>query len=202
MTRLLLATTNPGKLREYRALLAGLAAEVVTPDDLGLDMEVDETGATFEANAALKARAFAAAAGLPALADDSGLEVDALGGFPGVVSARWVAGTDADRVTALLDRLAGLPAASRSARFRAVVALAMPGGHVESASGAVEGRIATAPRGDGGFGYDPVFLIEDGGYGGTVTMAELAAEEKNRLSHRARAVAALGPRLRSLVIES
>ena len=202
MTRLLLATTNPGKLREYRALLNDLPIALLTPDDLGLDIDVDETGATFEANATLKACAFAEATGLPSLADDAGLEVDALGGFPGVVSARWAPGTDEDRVRALLDRLAGVPMAARVARFRAVIALAVPGGGVTVASGAVEGRIAAAPRGDGGFGYDPVFLVEDGGNRGTVTMAELAAGEKNRLSHRARALAALGPRLRSLVIES
>lgn len=191
MNRLLVATSNPGKLRELRALLADLGLEVLGPGDVGLALEVEETGTTFVANAVLKARAFAAAAGLPALADDSGLEVDALDGRPGVHSARWVAGTDADRVAALLARLAAVPAAARGARFRSVAALAWPDGRVATAEGAVEGRIAFAPRGAGGFGYDPIFLVEDGGHDGRRTMAELPPEEKNRLSHRARAVAGL-----------
>jgi XTP/dITP diphosphohydrolase len=191
VTRLLVASTNPGKLREYRALLADLGVDLVSPTDLGLTLEVDETGATFVENAVLKARAFAAATDLPALADDSGIEVDALGGFPGVVSARWVPGSDEDRVIALLARLAGVPPAQRSARFHAVVALAWPDGRLETADGTVEGRIASAPRGTGGFGYDPVFLVVDGGHTGESTMAELPAEEKNRLSHRARALAGL-----------
>ena len=191
MTPLLVATGNPGKLRELRALVAGLPLEVVGPADVGLDLEVDETGDTLEANARLKAVACAAASGLPALADDSGLEVDALGGEPGVRSARWVPGSDADRVRALLVALEAVPREARTARFRSVVALAWPDGRVETATGTVEGRIASAPRGAGGFGYDPVFLVEDGGLDGTRTMAELAAEEKGRLSHRARAGAGL-----------
>jgi XTP/dITP diphosphohydrolase len=199
--RLVLATTNPGKRRELRALLAGLGLEAVSPGALGLDLAVAETGATFEDNAILKARAFAAAAGLAALADDSGLEVDALGGFPGVASARWVAGPDAERVAALLARLGGVPLAERSARFRCVAALARPDGRVETADGRVEGRIAVAPRGAGGFGYDPVFVVEDGGLTGERTMAELTADEKNRLSHRARAVRALRPALERLAAE-
>jgi XTP/dITP diphosphohydrolase len=194
-TRLLVATHNPGKLREYRALLVGLPLDLVTPADIGLDLDVEETGATFEANAVLKARAFAAAAGLPALADDSGLVVDALGGFPGVVSARWAPGSDADRVNALLNRLAGVPVAARTARFQAVVALALPDGRIECATGFVEGRIAQAPRGSGGFGYDPVFLVEDGSFDGALTLAELPPGEKNRISHRARAALALQPAL-------
>lgn len=193
--RLLVATYNPGKLREYRALLAGLSLDLITPADIGLELDVEETGATFEANAVLKAQAFAAAAGLPALADDSGLVVDALGGFPGVVSARWAPGSDADRVQALLARLRGVPAAARTARFQAVVALALPDGRIERATGSVEGRIADAPRGSAGFGYDPVFLVEDGGFAGRLTLAELPPGEKNRISHRARAVDALRPAL-------
>ncbi len=191
MRRVLVATTNPGKLRELKALLSDLALELVTPGDVGLSLDVAETGGTFAENAVLKARAFAQAAGLPSLADDSGLEVDALDGFPGVQSARWAPGSDADRVVALLDRLADVPAVSRTARFRSVAALAWPDGRVATAEGAVDGRIAFAPRGLGGFGYDPVFLVEDGGHHGDLTMAELPADEKNRLSHRARAVAGL-----------
>jgi len=198
VNRLLVATNNPGKRREFRLLLAELPLVLVTPAELGLDLDVEETGATFEANAVLKARAFAAAAGLPALADDSGLEVDALGGEPGLRSARWVGGSDADRVAALLDRLVEVPDAARSARFQAVVALAWPEGRIVLGRGVVEGRIAQAPRGQGGFGYDPVFLIEAGGHGGERTLAELPAGEKHRLSHRARAVQALLPTLRTL----
>lgn len=200
--RLLVATTNPGKVRELKALLARLGVEAVAPGDLGLALDVVEDGTTFEANAVLKARAFADAAGLPALADDSGLEVDALGGEPGVHSARWAPGSDEDRVVALLARLAGVPPARRTARFRTVAALAVPGRLVATAAGAVEGRIAAAPRGEGGFGYDPVFFVEDGGLDGTRTMAELDAATKNGLSHRARAVAGLGDAIGRLVATS
>ena len=196
--RLLIATTNPGKVRELRALLGELDVLVVTPPDVGLAFDVVENGATFEANAVLKARAFAAATGLPALADDSGLEVDALGGEPGVRSARWVPGSDGDRVAALLAHLDGVPTERRTARFRSVAAWATPDrgstvGAIATAAGAVEGRIAFAPRGDGGFGYDPVFLVEDGGLAGTRTMAELEPAVKNALSHRGRAVSQLMP---------
>jgi nicotinate (nicotinamide) nucleotide adenylyltransferase/non-canonical purine NTP pyrophosphatase (RdgB/HAM1 family) len=200
--RLLLATTNPGKLRELRALLARLAPGLatVTPSELGLvDFDVAETGATFLDNAVLKAQAWAEASGLPALADDSGLEVDALDGEPGVHSARWVDGTDEDRVTALLRRLADRPAAERDARYRAVAALCAPDGALLGiGSGEVEGRIGFARRGAGGFGYDPVFLVVDGGHDGQRTMAELSDEAKNALSHRARAVAGLEEILRHL----
>lgn len=197
--RLLLATGNAGKLREYRALLADLPLRLLAPADLGLEaLDPEETGDSFEANAILKARAFAAAAGLPALADDSGIEVDALGGFPGIRSARWVAGSDADRVQALLDRLAAVPDPERGARFRAVVALAWPDGRVVTAAGQVAGRIAWAPAGAGGFGYDPIFRVEDGGHQGELTSAELPPDEKNRLSHRARALQGLQGSLRAL----
>ena len=192
--RLLLATGNAGKLRELRHLLEGPGTVLLTPADLSLDgFDVEETGATFEANALLKARAFAEAAGLPALADDSGLEVDALDGFPGVRSARWAPGSDADRVLALLERMQQVSPEDRGARFRSVVALAWPGPDAQSvtASGTVEGRIAGSARGEAGFGYDPIFLVEDGGHDGSRTMAELSAEEKNRLSHRARAIGAI-----------
>jgi XTP/dITP diphosphohydrolase len=191
MTRLLVATTNPGKLRELSALLADLKLTLLSPTDLGLSLDVDETGDSFVANAVLKARAFAGVTDLPALADDSGLTVDALGGFPGIHSARWAPGSDADRVSALLARLAEVPPERRAAQFRAVAALAWPGGRVATAEGIVQGRIAPAPRGAGGFGYDPVFLVEDGPYHGELTMAELPAPAKNALSHRARAVAGL-----------
>jgi nicotinate (nicotinamide) nucleotide adenylyltransferase/non-canonical purine NTP pyrophosphatase (RdgB/HAM1 family) len=189
--RLLIATTNRGKLAELSVLAAALAAETIAPDDIGLSLDVPERGSTFAENAAAKASAYAEASGLPALADDSGLEVDALGGEPGVASARWVAGTDHDRRQALLARMGGVPLDDRTARYRSAAALSWPGGPCRIAEGVVEGRIALAPRGHGGFGYDPLFLVEDGGYGGHVTMAELPAAEKNRLSHRARAVLSL-----------
>lgn len=207
MRSLLLATTSPGKLRELRALLVDLPVTALAPADLGLRLEVAEEGDTFLANARTKALAWAAAAGLPALADDSGLEVDALGGEPGVASARWHPGSDEDRVRALLERLRDVPPEARGARYRAVVVLARPGEDDSAwAQGRVEGRIATAARGTGGFGYDPIFLVEDGAHGvsydGRRTMAELGAAEKNALSHRARALRALGPALRALAEEN
>lgn len=133
------------------------------------------------------------------MADDSGLEVDALDGFPGVRSSRWVEGSDSDRVLSLLRRLADVEMDRRAARFHAVAALVTPDGTLQTAHGAVEGRIATAPRGAGGFGYDPVFLVEDAGYEGDATMAELAPDEKDRLSHRGRAVAGLLDYLSGLI---
>jgi XTP/dITP diphosphohydrolase len=194
--RLLVATSNPGKQREYRALLRDVPAEIVFPDELGITLKVEEDGATFRENAAKKAVALANASGLPALADDSGLEVDALGGEPGVRSSRW-AGEDADdpkRRAFLLDRLRGIPA-PRTARFVCVIAIASPGGEVQYAEGECRGEITLAERGANGFGYDPLFQPE----GRSVTMAELAAEEKNALSHRARAARAAVPIIKRLL---
>ncbi len=195
--KILIATRNRGKLREYAALLAGLPVEWVTLDDAGVSTEVEETGSTFEQNALLKAEACARLSGLPALADDSGLEVDALGGAPGVQSARYAGpnASDADRYRLLLERMKNIPDAQRSARFRCVVALYMPSGEVYTAEGVCEGRITHAPRGTHGFGYDPVFFVNECG----MTMAELAPEVKNRVSHRARAVQALRPQLAKLI---
>lgn len=193
--RLLVATRNAGKKREYERLLEGLGLELVTLEDLGIDLEVAETGDTFAANALLKATGYAEASGLPTLADDSGLEVDALGGAPGVRSARYAAeagaATDEDRYRVLLDALRGVPEAQRTARFRCVIAVAWPDGAVDTAEGAVEGRIAASPRGEHGFGYDPVFYLPEYGR----TMGELAPEAKNRISHRARAALAIRPAL-------
>jgi len=194
LQRLLIGTTNAGKLREMRHLLGGVAVELLGPVDLGLEsLEVPEEGSTFAENAAGKAKAWALAARMPAIADDSGLEVDALGGAPGIMSARWVSGSDADRCAALLRRLRHVAEPSkRAARFRAAVALAGPDGRVIlAAEGTVQGRIAQAPRGTGGFGYDPIFEVLDGDLKGRLTMAELPPEAKARLSHRARAVSAL-----------
>jgi XTP/dITP diphosphohydrolase len=188
LPRLLIATANRHKTEEFRALLDGVA-EV---EDLNTHPHlppVEETGVTFEENSAIKALAAARATGLPALADDSGLEVDALGGEPGVHSARYsgAGATDASNRRKLLDELARVPeSAPRSARFRCVLTLAGPDGEIlGSWSGAVEGSIIAGERGDGGFGYDPLFIPD----GHEQTFAELPAAVKNQLSHRARATA-------------
>ena len=190
MIKLLVATNNPGKVREYEELLVGLPLEVTFPAHEGIALEVEESGATFEENARLKALAYARASGLVTLADDSGLEVDALGGAPGVWSARYAGAgaSDADRYQKLLDALTGVPQGQRTARFHCVVALARPDGTVRTAEGRCEGQIGWAPRGEHGFGYDPVFIVD--GFDGQ-TMAELVPEVKNRISHRARAVQAM-----------
>ena len=197
--RLLIATGNAGKVRELRRLLAGLPLEPVGPVDAGLTLEVEETGTTFEANAEAKARAFAEASGLPALADDSGLVVDALGGRPGVHSARFAGPprSDARNLARLLEELRDVPEGRRQARFVCVAALALPssgpawgglaGGEVRLFRGVCEGRIGFVPRGTDGFGYDPVFLPA----GHAQTFAELPAELKDGLSHRGAALRAL-----------
>jgi XTP/dITP diphosphohydrolase len=180
--RILLATNNAGKVRELAVLLAGTPFVVASPTDEGIVLDVEETGTTFEENAILKAKAFAEASGLPSLADDSGLEVDALGGEPGVRSARYAGpqASDEERVRYLLGKLQDVQWERRSARFRSVVALATPDGEVRLFEGACEGMVAFEPRGDKGFGYDPIFLLPELGK----TMAELSLEEKNRVSHR------------------
>jgi XTP/dITP diphosphohydrolase len=183
--KLLVATHNRGKIVEYRALLHDLPLAVTWLNEQGVTEDVEETGATFSENACLKAEAYARLTGLWTWADDSGLEVDALGGRPGVYSARYGGPglTDVDRYRRLLDDLAGTAPEERTARFRCVVALAMPSGPIYTAEAAIEGLIADAPRGDHGFGYDPVFFIPD--Y--QRTMAELDPALKNRISHRSRA---------------
>ncbi len=196
MVKLLLATMNKGKLREMRALLEGLEFKLVTPGELGLDLEVEEDGDTYAENAARKALAFAGAAGLPALADDSGLEVEALGGQPGIHSRRLAPqpeATDAERRALLLQRLAGQPRPWK-AHFHCTAALAGPDGSLRFAEGDCPGEIIPQERGDNGFGYDPIFLLSELGK----TMAELSMAEKNRLSHRARAVKAAIPLIREL----
>ena len=188
MTRLLLGTSSEKKIAELKDILAGLPLTLVTPADVGLTLDPEETGTTFEANARLKARAFATASGLPSLADDSGLEVDALGGEPGVYSKRY-AGThasDADRISFLLRKLEAVPEGRRAARFRCVIALATPLAEIGTVDGTCEGRIAFAPRGSNGFGYDPIFELPDR----HKTMAELKSAEKHAVSHRGRAGAA------------
>lgn len=190
MTRqkLLIATHNQGKVREYRALLADLPLEVTYLDAEGVEDEVEETGETFEENAILKAKAYAELSGLLTWADDSGLVVDALDGEPGVRSARFgapAARSDEDRYRLLLGRLEGVPETQRAARFRCVVALSWPDGRIRTTEGACEGRIGLAPAGQHGFGYDPVFLVAEANY--QQTMAELEPAIKNRISHRGRA---------------
>jgi len=182
---LLLATNNEGKLREYQGLLKGIPFEIITMADQGITAEVAEIGKSFEENATLKATSLAAISGLLSLADDSGLEVDALDGEPGTLSHRYAGdnATDADRVNFLLSKLRDVPEMQRTAQFRCVIAIAEPNGKVELCSGICPGIIIAKPRGDNGFGYDPIFLIPELGK----TMAELTLEEKNLISHRARA---------------
>jgi XTP/dITP diphosphohydrolase len=185
MTRLLLATTNRGKAAEYQSLLEGLEFELVTLDQVGISREAPENYTTFDENARSKAGFYSALSGLLTLADDSGLEVDALGGEPGVRSSRYAGdnATDADRVNFLLNKLAGVPSEKRGARFRCVIAVAEPSGKAQTVDGECIGTIALEPRGENGFGYDPVFFLPQ--YGKTI--AEITPELKNEISHRGRA---------------
>lgn len=200
--RLVLATRNEHKLGELRAILLpvvpGLrAADVVSAADVDAP-DVAETGVTFAENALLKARALAAHTGVPAVADDSGLCVDVLGGAPGVFSARWAGrhGDDAANLALLLDQLGDVPAEHRGAQFRCAAALVTPGGAEHMAFGEMPGRLTTAPRGSGGFGYDPILEPDEQparAVGATLTSAELTPEEKNAISHRGRAFRDLAP---------
>jgi XTP/dITP diphosphohydrolase len=193
VTRVVLASANAGKLRELAALLAPLDLTLVPQGELGVQA-VEETGTTFLANALLKARHAAAATQLPALADDSGLEVDALGGRPGVWSARFAGegATDDENLKHLLQQLEGIPDGRRGARYQCVIVLVRSGSDPEPlvAHGTWEGRIAAAPRGSGGFGYDPVF-VPAGNVGDARTAAQLTPAEKNVVSHRGLALRAL-----------
>lgn len=179
---LLIATRNPGKLRELRILLAGTPYECISLDDAGINEEVPETGQSFEENAIIKATEYARLSGLLTLADDSGLEVDALDGEPGIRSARYAGNhaSDADRIDLLIRKLSKIPDNKLTARFRCVIAVVSPGSDPEIYEGTCEGRIVRSPRGNGGFGYDPVFLSVEL----DKTMAELSPDEKNRYSHR------------------
>jgi len=194
---LLLATNNPGKRKELCQLLGNLPKiELVTPKERGISLAIEETGSTYRANAALKAQAYAQASSLVVLADDSGLEVDALDGAPGLYSARYSGqpgATDAHRRAFLLRNLEGIPR-PWMARFRAVVAVAVPGEEIRFAEGVCEGEIIPDERGSNGFGYDPIFYMPELNR----TMAELSDEEKNRVSHRGRAVRAAMPILREV----
>ncbi len=200
MNQLLIATNNAGKMQEMQALLDGLHAELVTPEDVGVDLNVTEDGKTYAENAEKKAIAFARASNLISLADDSGLEVEALGGAPGLYSARYTgthAATDAERRAYLLQNLRGKPR-PWLARFRAAVAIAVPRGSVQALDGECPGEIIPEERGTNGFGYDPIFFIPELGR----TMAELDMDEKNRISHRARAVMKARPILDMLFSSS
>lgn len=194
--KLLIATNNLDKVEELRALLGDCGWEVVAPADLGVRVDVEETGTTYAENARLKAEAFSKASGLPAMADDSGLEVDALDGEPGALHHvnGWDGRDQAERIQILLTAMLEVPKSRRTARFRAVIAVVLPGGPVLEEEGVCEGAVAAAPSGEGGFGYDPVFLLPGRG----VTMAELSAEEKNAVSHRGVAARKMAARLREL----
>ena len=194
MTRVLVATTNAGKQREFRRLLAHLPAEIVTPGEVGLELEVEEPFDSYAENAIAKADAFARASGLLTVADDSGIEVAALDWGPGVRSARWGQGRGADRLLEAVGE-----ATDRRARMVCVLAVAHPATpdpRIETFTGVVEGSIARERRGSGGFGYDPIFLLPSG-----LTTAELPEAEKDLISHRGRAVAAATPRLLELIAE-
>jgi len=186
VTRLLLATKNPAKVREYSRLLQGIPYEIVTLAEEGIYQVVDETGETLEENATLKAKSYACQSNLLTLADDSGLEVDVLGGEPGVLSARFAGegASDSDRIDYLLAKLTGIPWEERTARFRCMIAITSPQGEVELCQGECRGIIAFEPKGENGFGYDPIFYLQQL----EKTMAELTLDEKNEVSHRGRAV--------------
>ena len=193
--RLLIATNNVGKVHEYAELLAGSGFDLCRLAEVGLDNEVEETGETFTENACLKARAYGQSSGLLTLADDSGLEVDALGGAPGVHSARYAGpgATDADRIGKLLAALDGVPWEKRTADFRCVIALSWPDGRLETFEGRCDGVIAFEPKGTNGFGFDPVFYMPEH----NCTMAELPMDVKNCISHRGRAAALVCERLKA-----
>ena len=187
--KLVLATQNPKKLKEMNEILSHLGVEIVSEAELGVRIEVEETGETFTDNARLKATAVMQATGLPAVADDSGLMVDALNGEPGVYSARYGGPdciSDSDRIDYLLKKLENVPEGKRTAKFVSVITLVTPDGREIVARGECPGHILFERHGNGGFGYDPVFFAEDAG----CTFAELAPEQKNQVSHRARALRA------------
>jgi XTP/dITP diphosphohydrolase len=183
--KLLLATNNQAKVREYKSLLSDLPYKLVTLAELGIKIAIDEVGESLKENARLKATVLATRSQLLTLADDSGLEVDALGGEPGRLSARYAGdnASDKERIDYLLSRLKGVPWEKRTARFRCVIALATPDGKVEFCSGECEGLVTFAPKGEHGFGYDPIFYLAEL----DKTMAELPLAQKNQVSHRGKA---------------
>ena len=187
--KLLIATTNSGKIVEFRFLLRSLPFELTTPTEEGKVLHVDETGVTFRDNAVLKATAYATEFGMPALADDSGIEVEALGGRPGVHSARYGGEhlTDEGRVELLLHEMKDVPWEERTAAFKAVIAVAWPDGRILTREGIMNGTVNLNPVGNNGFGYDPIFYLPE--Y--QATTAQLTSEEKNLLSHRGKAAEAI-----------
>ena len=194
--RLLIASNNLDKVDELRLLLGDCGWEIVAPSELGLRVDAEETGATYAENARIKAEAFMRASGLPSLADDSGLEVDALNGEPGALHHLngWDGRDQAERIQILLEAMKDVPEGLRTARFRAVIVVAMPGGTELLEEGVLEGEITRAPSGESGFGYDPVMLMPEMGK----TVAELSVGEKNAISHRGRAAAKMTRRLRGM----
>jgi len=199
MVRVLIASHNKGKLKEYDELLDGMPVEFMLLDQVGITEDVPETGSTFEENVVLKANAYGEQSGMITLADDSGLEVDALGGAPGVYSARYAGegASDQDRYRLLLKNLDNVPADQRQARFRCVIALRTPDGEIRTAEGIVEGMVGYEARGTHGFGYDPVFYLPE--Y--SAMLAELGPEIKNIISHRARALQAIMPTLQEVIAQ-
>lgn len=200
MAKLLVATHNPGKVVEFAEMLQDKEIKWLSLHDVGVVQDVEETGSTFRENSVLKATAYAAETGLLTLADDSGLEVDALNGAPGVYTARYGGAglTAVQRYQKLLDEIKEVPLPQRTARFRCVIVLAAPDGTILGESeGICEGMIATEPKGDGGFGYDPVFYMPEL----QKTMAQLPPEQKHQISHRGRAMQQILPQLRSVLDE-
>lgn len=187
--KIIFATGNEGKMREIRLILADLDAEILSLKDAGIDMEIQEDGKTFEENAIIKAKAVMEAAGTLVLADDSGLEIDYLNGEPGVYSARYLGEDTSYRIKNqnLIERLKGVPEEKRRARFVCVIAAAFPDGRIRTVRGTMEGIIGYEERGDGGFGYDPIFWLPE--YG--CSTAELTLDKKNELSHRGKALRAM-----------
>jgi XTP/dITP diphosphohydrolase len=194
--RLVIATNNPGKVSEFRDLLNGCGWQIVSPAEVGVSIDVEESGSTYAENARIKAEAFAKASGMAALADDSGLEVDALGGEPGALHHLhgWDGRDNDERIRILLDAMKSVPLEQRRARFRSVIVVVLPDGRVIEEEGVCEGLVTAAPVGENGWGYDPVFLLPERG----VTMAQLPESEKNRVSHRGIAAAKVRERLRAL----
>ncbi len=196
MKKVLLATRNKGKVREIKKILDGLSIKLLSLDDFKINTEVDETGSTFEENAVLKAAGYAKMAGILTIAEDSGLEVDALGGEPGVLSARYCPGEDKDRTDLVLKNLKGVPKEKRTARFRCVVAIYEPKSKtLKTCQGKMEGIITKAPKGENGFGYDPIFCLPKF----KKTNAELPMEEKNKISHRGKAFREAKKLLKNLI---
>ncbi|MBR6524229.1 MAG: XTP/dITP diphosphatase [Clostridia bacterium] len=189
--KVLAATGNKGKIREFSQILTPLGFETISPKDIGLDIDPEETGETFAENAKIKAVAFMQASKMPVIADDSGLMVDFLDGAPGVYSARYADGSDADRCKKLLENMKG--AENRTARFVSSVCMVFPDGKTIEAEGACEGVITRSPIGENGFGYDPVFYIPSMGK----TIAEMSADEKNAISHRGKALRLLAEKLKN-----